>query len=116
MTTIYTGVQVNLAIVVEGLLKGYARKSHARKGHQISITQDLRMMERRFPLPYEDKKHKQNCSVCSIRPAQCTKKGKGLYNRKKATYYSNNCPEINCFEIYHTQRKYKKKNMLVCLD
>jgi hypothetical protein len=59
--------------VIDGLVAGFERRIAKKRGCKISTPLDVRLAGRHFPAQYEDKKHKPNCSVCSIMRANCTK-------------------------------------------
>lgn len=103
--------------VINGLLINWDRSAvSVRRGRKISNPLDDRLSGNiHFLGQFEDKSHKPNCAVCSILPSSCTKKGKGACKRKQTTYYCKTCIDqpplcvIECFEIYHTVKNYKKQ-------
>ncbi|XP_068221401.1 piggyBac transposable element-derived protein 4-like [Palaemon carinicauda] len=62
--------------VIKGLLEGYNTKPR-RNNVVRDLVENKRLGERHFIAQYENKKYLPNCSVCSILPSQCCKKGKG---------------------------------------
>ena len=100
--------------VIDGMLEGFSRGRRKLRGKRHLEPTTSRLVERHFPSHYNDKKKQPNCSVCSISPSHCSKKGKGSCKRKQTTYYCGKCPGepplcvVPCFEIYHSKKIYKK--------
>ena len=100
--------------VIEGLLEGYSLKKR-RSFLSGNIPVNTRLTERHFIGKYENKASRPNCSVCSILPSHCAKKGKGTCKRTQTSFFCKDCPNkpplciTPCFEVYHTVKNYKKQ-------
>ena len=100
--------------VIKGLLQNYVPKVQKRNKVDV-LSSSRRLKERHFIGQYDDKKYHPNCTVCSISPNQCSKKGKKDCKRRQTSFYCQQCPNnpplcvIPCFQIFHTVKNYKKK-------
>ncbi|CAG2058909.1 unnamed protein product, partial [Timema podura] len=59
----------------KGLLLNYNRAVSAKRGRKSDPLPEVQLSERHFTRQFEEKPHRPECCVCSLRPPQCKNKG-----------------------------------------